>query len=357
MIFTTQKTVMKTLAALAAPLFFIGCNVPTVENSEHGHHSSSSSDILLACLSVKASVVALSDTAVSISGNGSIKGRVILLGRSTLDVSGNAEISDEVCTRSSDNITSHGHASPGVLRLEDFTDHEGAVLDFSHQLQSLTPTQVINQISSTQQLSGNGSLNVIEIKHGIRLSGKSSLSFHGGKKDKFIVLVDESGIDLSGQAEITVSGGIPARKVLFLISGKNSFSLTGNGSVAGTFFAPTGSAMISGNGHLEGAILAQGNISLTGNGLSFTPAAWCPQFESSEEQSNSNSGDPSTAPSPCPSSVSDPSTTPSGTPTTDPTSTPSTTPSTTPSPNPSATPTTAPSPSPTVPPGPPSLIS
>src|SRR4051812_34108287 len=102
----------KFLGALTLP-FFLGCVAPTTSTSSSSQSGTSVSNRSLACLSVSASVIGLSDTDVHCSGNGSVHGSVVLLGSSTLRLDGNAEVSDQVYSRSEDSISEHGHCSSG----------------------------------------------------------------------------------------------------------------------------------------------------------------------------------------------------------------------------------------------------
>jgi hypothetical protein len=86
-------------------------------------------------------------------------------------------------------------------------------------------------------------------------------------------------ISFSGNANVMLVGGVLPQNVLWNAIGTgSSLSLTGNGSLAGTFLAPSRSASISGNGQLTGSVLAGGNgngISLSGNGFVWKPSAFC----------------------------------------------------------------------------------
>jgi hypothetical protein len=279
---------------------------------------------------------------MNFTGNAKVGGSVVLLGNSSLDLSGNANVTDRVFAKSLGQVVEHGNATAGQVVLEDLTVHEAAVLDFANIVSNQTPTQTFDEIKDDMDIFGNGELNVIRVKGGIHLSGNRHLRLHGTANDQFVFLVDQGDIQLSGNAGVNVVDGASSRKVMFLASGGQSLSISGNGKVVGTFMIPEGPISITGNGQMEGAILAEGKISIHGNGFTFTPSAWCPEI-SIPGPSPSPSDSPSESPSPDPS----PSVSPSETPSPSPSVSPSTDPSSSPSPEPSADPSASPSPSPT----------
>lgn len=349
----------KVLISVPVCASLVGCNaVDSNSSSSLLMKASSMSSLSELCLSQSASVVGLSDTRMSMSGNASIGGSVILLGRSTLDLSGNASVTDRVYSPMSNAVVEHGNASVGQLIDQDLTANESAVLDFATTIMNQTPTQTIDRISNSVDIVGNGDLNVIEVKNGIQLSGQNQLRLHGTADDQFVFIVDQGNIQFSGKAGIQLLGNVSSRRVMFLATGRQSLSVTGNGAIVGTYFLPEGPASISGNGRIEGALLAESSLAISGNGLTFTPAAWCPAItlpEPTPSASPSPSASPTASASPSPSVSASPSASPtadpsaSPSPSTSPTADPSASPSPTDSasPSPSASPTVDPSPSPT----------
>jgi cell division septation protein DedD len=300
----------------------------------------------LPCLSTTASVVGFSNTTMQFSLNAQVNGSVVLFGKSTLALSENATVVNQVYTSDSSNVTKAGLAKVGSIVNLDLTENEPSVLAFAQTAEQLAPTQTFDKIAiagmnDSMTIQGNGGANVISVANGISLSYNESLILNGTKNDSFVFVIENGGINVTLNANIKTTGGLPAQNVLFMIIGKNPVNLAGNGFVAGTFMATESSASISGNGQIEGSVFATDSITITGNGLSFSPAPWCPSGPTPP---------PTSSPTPTPSPSSSPSSAPTTGPTTGPTSspTPTGTPSGTPtgvssSPSPSPTPTPSPS--------------
>jgi choice-of-anchor A domain-containing protein len=339
-----SKNSIITGAAILTTITTAGCQAPADSSKSHlsslGLEDARSS--LNKCLSSSASVVAFSDTNVNFSGNANIKGSVVLLGGSSIRLSGNAKIAEKLYTPSNDKISASGNASAGEVVVRDLTGNEKNVLDFVDSLATLSETGSIQQINSSMTLHGNGSLNVIQVNGDLALSGRQTLTLDGTANDLFLINV-AGNVSLFGNSNIVVSGTLPPENVLFRLprSGAN-VQLAGNGNVQGTFIAPRGTAQISGNGHIQGSVLAWNSITLTGNGLTFDPAPFCPVavIDPSPTPSASPSASPSVEPS------ASPSVDPSASPSVDPSASPSVEPSASPSVDPSASPSVEPSASP-----------
>jgi hypothetical protein len=335
--------------------------------------SSSESDPL-ACLVSSPSAVALDSSSISVTGNASISGNVVLMGASTLEVGENAIVRNDVYTRFSENIHMSGKSSPGKVVLEDLGGQQSSIADFSAQLDSLMPSQVLSSISTSKTFQGNGGLNVIRVLDAIQMSGSEALVLQGSANDQFVFLVGSGGISFTGNSSIKTSGALSPSKVLFLVNKGGSITVSGSGSVSGTFIASRGSASLSGNAQMNGELAADGAITLSGNASIKSPLTWCPGIEltqggpspspqpapspsvsvtasPSPSISPSASPSPSSSPSPTPESspspTPDPSVSPSPSVTPDPTSTPSPTPDPSVSPSPSVTPDPTSTPSPT----------
>jgi len=314
------------------------------------------------CLSTTASIVALSDTQIQVTGNGRVGGSVVLLGKSTLSLTGNARIGDRVYGPSSAQVSTTGQASAGDFKVLDLTANEGAVLDFIQQLSQKDADTTIQDITSSQTIAAQPGLSVLHVNGDIALSGRNTLRFTGGRDDRFIVIVDGN-LSVAGNANIETSGELGAGSVLFILSrDEASIQVSGNGEIHGTFFAPRGTAQISGKGKIHGAFFAWDSIRITGNGLElqaepFCPARWvapAPQpspSESAEADDHGEQGEDddhdehgNSGHTGCPGSH--PSVSPSPSPTASASATPSATPSPAPSSSPSASPSNWPSPDP-----------
>lgn len=338
-----------TVTTIASLLFAAGCEAPSSGPQDASNVASSgvrlNADyaLLNQCLSPTSSVVAFSDTAMTISGNGNVRGSVVLLGHSTLTLSGNAKVSDRVITPSSNQIMMNGHPTVGNVVVQDLTRNEADVLRFGEDLGSLAATAIYDSIQSSMTLQGNGGLNVIQVNGDIMLSGQNTLTLNGGAHDLFLINVGGD-VQVSGQANIKTSSAMSEANVLFRLTGTMrgmpKISITGNGMISGTFFSPLGGAQVSGNGTLQGSIFAASSITISGNGLTINPVPFCPgSFVPAPSPSPSAS--PSASPSPSDSVT--PSPTPSAS--ASPTPSPSPSDSVTPSPTPSATASPIPSPS------------
>ena len=354
---TVRTLTATTLVSIA---FAWGCNAPSGDPAASGSdpgvgplsgQTGPSVDadyaLLNKCLSPTAGVVGFSNTDVTFSGNCNVGGSVVLLGNSTLQMSGNANISGKIICPSNGQVRMSGNASGQVVD-DDLSRNESAVLDFGANLDGLAGTQFFDNINSSVTIQGNGGLNVIQVNGDVNLAGNSTVTLKGNAQDLFLINVSGQ-VTISGNANVNVSGSLPAANVLFRLTGNSgNVALTGNGHVCGTFFAPHGSAQVSGNGVIEGSVFASDSIAITGNGLTFNPVPFCPgnyapSPSPSPSPTNSDTGcgggggDGRGNPSPTPSSSATAS--PSPSPTSSTTATPS------PSPTESSTPTPSPSPS------------
>lgn len=253
--------------------------VPTVFPSPTPSTASTTS---LPCLSYTASVVGFSNTSLQFSGNAHVQGSVVLFGKSALQLSGNATVVDDVFTGNPGNVTLSGNASVGHIEDMDLTPNEATVLAFAKSAEMLVPTQTFATIAAASgnsdfTVTGNGGVNVIQVTSGIMFSGNQNLVLSGTPNDQFIFILGGS-VNFTGNSNIKIVGNIPPRNIVFVVMGANSINLTGNGNLVGTFLAPQGPAMVSGNGTIQGSLFALGDIDISGNGLSFMPAPFCPML-------------------------------------------------------------------------------
>jgi len=130
---------------------------------------------------------------------------------------------------------------------------------------SSSPTQSFTSITGPQTITGNGGMNVIDVtgSAGIHLSG-GALTISGNSADTFIIDVP-SGIQLSGGADIVLSGVNP-NQVLFYVPGSasNIVQTSGNADTAGIFLAPNGGIQINGGVH-DSEFIGGGPISFQSN--------------------------------------------------------------------------------------------
>lgn len=380
---TSKSALKKSRLVLAASLLLMGgtvllaCHRDESGYDDEGPGYSDASE----CLAVNASVIGLSDTQMDISGNGNVQGSVVLLGDSRLSMVGNAKVQGGVFVGDRDRILKDETSFIGIIIEHDLTIFEPLLLTFGEKLRQFRPTVVLDRIRSSTVLRGNGFLNVIQVNGDVALASDEVLTIQGSEHDLFVIRVAGNAA-FSGNASVSLQGGVSARNILFVLTGDGAtLQITGSGRIIGSWFAARGNALISGNGRTEGAIFASGTIQIVGNGLAIEAAPFCPgrftpsprpseddDDESCEEEDDDDGEDdgeehcgeptveptvqPSVEPSPAPSPTVEPSVQPTVEPTVEPTPAPSPTveptvqPSVEPSPAPSPTVEPAPSPEP-----------
>lgn len=231
------------------------------------------------CMSGKAAFIALPNSKISMTGNGTSASEVYLLEQAKLSLTGNASIQGDLHLGSGCGYTQSGNATVSSVKEEDLGSIYSDLTKFVAEQTALKPTQQYTAISGNTQITGKGKHNVVQINGDLILSGNNTLTLSGNSSDTFTVNVLGK-ITVSGNAAIKLAGGVTANNVLFNNLGQgNEIVLSGNGNVAGTFIALKRGAQISGNGVLEGAVVAGGGtntrVSISGNGLATVPNPYC----------------------------------------------------------------------------------
>ncbi len=227
------------------------------------------------CMPVEAALYALNSSEVSLSGQADIRGHVVLGNYSLLSMSGQSDISGDVQQGSNSQIKKSGQARiQGQVSSLNW-DLENQIRRVTDRLSAIPAMEEIEHINESMTVSGKGSLNVIHVKGDLKLSGQESLTLLGSESDSFILNVDGD-ISVSGQAQILLAGGVKAESVIFHARGKNKgLSLSGQGSISGSFVSFDRSAKISGQGIIEGAVIAREKIQVSGQGLVFKQHTFC----------------------------------------------------------------------------------
>ncbi|MCM2277168.1 MAG: ice-binding family protein [Oligoflexia bacterium] len=294
------------------------------------------------CFASETSVIAVPQAAVELSGNANVAGSLTLLDRSQLRISGNSRIGGGILRDFNVEIRVSGKPQLGRVVAGDLSAWEHAAEELEAYALSQVASRKLDRIEGSFVLSGEPGINVVEIEHDIELAGKNSLILQGDASTVFILNVRGS-IRVSGQASILLRGGVLARNVLFNnFGGGREVSLSGQGSIAGTFLALERGVAVSGSGEFLGMILAGRHVRISGNGQILKPAGFCV-----EEPAPEPSPEPSSSPTPTPSETVVPEPTPSPSETVVPEPTPSPSETVVPEPTPSPTETVVADPSPT----------
>jgi choice-of-anchor A domain-containing protein len=123
---------------------------------------------------------------------------------------------------------------------------------------ALTTTQTFRRINQPTLITGNGSVNVIQINGNIT----SSLTLSGSATDVFIVNV-RGNVNLRGGAGLGLAGGVTADHVLYNFTGRNGSIVVRAGDfIDGTLLAPRYTVRVSG-GVVNGEIISGRDIFLT----------------------------------------------------------------------------------------------
>ncbi len=283
------------------------------------------------CLDIDAALVGLDSTSVSLSGNADVSGNALLGSRSSYKGSGNSSVSGKLGLGSRSTYRLSGNAAVRGGVFSSGLDVETRAEKMSKLLAQLRSGVQLSSITKSQILKGSGGLNVIRVKGALKLSGNNSLILSGSTKDIFVINV-ESDFSLSGNASILLTGGVKASNVIFNLLGsscRDQMSLSGSAIVNGTILGISREASISGNGKLNGALVAKDRIQITGNGFAMNQSTFC-----ADDGDDDDGGVVTPTPTPAPTPVATPAPTPAPTPVATPVPTPAPTPVATPSPSP-----------------------
>jgi Ice-binding-like len=136
----------------------------------------------------------------------------------------------------------------GGLHQISFTSIEQAVQNEANFVQSLTPTQSLTSITNATTLNSTGGQNVISIAQNIHLSD-GNLTLNGSASDVFIFQIKGT-MELSGNSNIVLTGGLTPNNVLFDFIGAGSqFQTSGQSKTAGIFLAEDRAINITGGVH------------------------------------------------------------------------------------------------------------
>ncbi|RZI53992.1 MAG: choice-of-anchor A family protein, partial [Pseudomonas sp.] len=291
---------------------------------------------------------------VMLSGNANLKGNAYVGERSSFKGSGNAAIDGALYLGSRATYKLSGNASVADGVANTRAEVESLAENFSNQLARLSSTLQLTSISKDQMIRGGGGINVVRIRGGIKLSGNQTLILSGSAADVFIVNVDGD-FALSGNASILLTGGVRAERVIFNLLGnscRDHVNLSGSAVVNGTLLGVSREASVSGNGKLNGALIAKNKIQITGNGFVMNQAMFCVTDEVPPVPTPAPTPVATPNPTPAPTPVATPNPTPAPTPVATPVATPNPTPAPTPVATPVATPNPTPAPTPVATPNP-----
>jgi hypothetical protein len=232
------------------------------------------------CLDSKSGVVILANSNAALSGNARVDGNIALMSGTNLDIVGNASVGGVVNAASGASVSTSGKAEVSSNVGVNLDSLSNSILVLSESAGRLSENVLNHGIDGSQTITGNGSFNVIKVDGDINLSGNDVVTIIGGSNDVFIFNVTGK-ITVTGNANIVLNG-VPPQHVLFnnIGSGKE-IVLSGNGNVAGTFLAVDRGAEVSGNGALNGGVIAGGGVkakvTVSGNGLVLTSNPYCSQ--------------------------------------------------------------------------------
>jgi hypothetical protein len=119
----------------------------------------------------------------------------------------------------------------------------------------LTPTQVLDNLTRSVTLTGNGGVNVVSV-NSVRYNG-DTLTLDGGANDVFIFNV--AGRFNFANSRVVLTGGVTANHVLFNFptAGAEINITRARSDVNGTFLAPHRSLDFHNRGTLNGAVIAR----------------------------------------------------------------------------------------------------
>lgn len=289
------------------------------------------------CINIEAALIGMANADVKLSGNAHVGSNAYLDAGAKLNMSGNATI-DGVLYRYHDGPVAMQEKARivGGTQATTVTVTEHLYM-WSAKLASYQNTHHLGNIKGSQMIEGNGGVNVVAVEGDLIMSGKDAIVLQGSEDDRFIINVYGK-VQISGQAQILVSGGLPPSHVVINAIGESPIQLSGKGTIYGSILAVRSDIQITGQGRIYGAVAGKKEIKIAGNGATLENAAYCPEI-------------PVATPTPAPTATPGNNEPPTATPTPAPTATPGNneppTPTPTPSPTPEASPTPAPTPEPT----------
>jgi hypothetical protein len=165
-----------------------------------------------------------------------------------LNFSGGGQINGAVNYSSSATLNTGGNTISGGTHQINFSAPQNDALALASAAAALSPTQSFSSITSAKTITGSGGTNVISIAQDIHLSG-GNLTLSGGPNDKFIFNIAGT-MELSGDTNILLSGGVNPANVLFNFLGSGSqVQTSGNSDTVGIFLAPSRVFNINGGTH------------------------------------------------------------------------------------------------------------
>jgi hypothetical protein len=153
-------------------------------------------------------------------------------------------------------------ASGGVVR-QKLTQAASDADAASDAFAALPATQTFGNLKHSTNITGNGGLNVIDVKS-VNLN-REKLTLTGGANDVFVIDVDR-GFDFQ-RSQLVLSGGVTADHVLFNFHGGGAqVSITdARSAISGTFLAPHRTVEFQGSGDLTGEIIGR-NVLVSSSG-------------------------------------------------------------------------------------------
>jgi hypothetical protein len=153
-------------------------------------------------------------------------------------------------------------ASGGVVR-QSLTQAASDAATASDAFAALPATQTFGNLKHSTNITGNGGLNVIDVKS-VDFN-RQTLTLSGGAGDVFVIDVDR-GFDFQ-RSQLVLSGGVTADHVLFNFHGGGAqVSITDARSpISGTFLAPQRTIEFQGSGNLTGEIIGR-NVLISSSG-------------------------------------------------------------------------------------------
>ena len=261
-------------------------------------------DVQPFCMQESIALVALNPANIQMSGNAEISGDAVMLDQGTTTISGNGTVQGTLYVEKTSQVKMSGNASATAVSTQDLTGQSTALQNTINSLTQMGPSQTFTTISSGTVIKSIGGLNVIYVSGDLRLSGKDELVLQGASSDTFIINV--GGVfSLSGQASVSLQGGILPKTVMInLVGNGSSVSLSGQVSVAGTIFALNRGISISGGAGIMGSVVSGGLIQISGSGQVIQSQAFCspagivtiPQLQPATPPPTTDPGTPSKPP-------------------------------------------------------------
>jgi hypothetical protein len=125
--------------------------------------------------------------------------------------------------------------------------------------EALTPTQTFASLTTSATITGNGCINVVQVRGEIDLENREELTFRGTSDDYFVVNV-YGPIEVTGNAEIILDGLNPHQVIFNILDPGEDVHLQGDGTADGTFLNIGGDIDIQGNAGGRGAYMAGGSL-------------------------------------------------------------------------------------------------